>query len=285
MNILKQARHTFGFDMETRDTQEVLHVHLSFFRFCCLPYGLTFYTFSSAVCLVILASIGFATVSEFFLTCETIDKESTMNNGTSQEAIDFACGFLFTEGTFLCGVLTTTFFFLNVLTSVTYRRREFNTAESVPGIVYVQWMLYTVLLPCTLVSAAAFDMWLKPTRGTIPAYYGFTVTSALFMVMWAMFGIYEMNLRHVLFSNFILSAYIAVIGLLNLAGIKVYPMLDRRDNVGAEVFGLAVFGVVIHLVFIALQKYKIHVRFNSLWRPKSTIGLNETAPNVSGGAP
>ena len=285
MNFLKQARHAFGFDMETRDTQEVLHVHLSFFRFCCLPYGLTFYTFSSAVCFVIMGAIGLATVSEFLIKCEALEKESAMSNGTSIEYSDFACSFLFTEGTFLCGALTTLFFFLNVLTSVMYRRREFNVAESVPGIVYVQWMLYTALLPNTLVSAAAFDTWLKPTRGTIPAYYGFTVTAALFMVMWAIFGIYEMNLRHVLFSNFILTAYIVVIGLLNLAGIKVYPMLDRRDNVGAEVFGLTAFGVVIHLVFIALQKYKVHVRFNSLWRPKPAIGLTDPATNVSAGAP
>lgn len=270
----------YGFAMDKPETGEVLNVQLSFLRFFCFPYGLNFYSLMTFLAFFTLAVCTLVTIADFNGRCEFLAKTDSMNNDTSLYD-QMGCDHLLLEGTFLCGALTTIFFFLNLLSSVMNRSRDLSDPASIPATFYIQWMLHAALLPCNLVASAAFDLWQKPTRGTIDSYYALSIISSLFIVMWTVFGVYEMNWRHVMFSATVLGTYILLIGLLSVAGSDVYPMLKGRETAASETMGLLALGVFLHFVFLVIQKYKIYITFSSLWRPRpeSSFGATSAAVN------
>ena len=266
---MDRIKSTFGLELQQGDQH--LNVKVSFFRFWCLPYGICIYTVVCVLLTLIQLSLCLATVAQYAEDCATVDlavnHSAPYNPYSVMDVQSRVCrNPVFFEGTFLTSFAVLIFLVLNTVNSMVYRKTDFNTASDVPTSVYLQYVLHSMLISLVFVSSAAFDMWLRPHQGRLPGYYGFTVFSSVIMACWALFGSYEMQFYQVFYSHTVLTTYIGLVSVLNGVGLQLYPMFEYSEHL-LGIVGLIVFNLGLHTILVAFQKYKIHLKFTTHWRP------------------
>lgn len=254
----------FGLETYRAETDEYLNTQYSFFRFCCLPQGLTPYSVACGLCSVAIGIGLLATVAQTKTACDDQARKLALHqlNHTTPGQLDCTVPVWF-EGTFLVSVMTELFFFLSLLNACIYRRTEYK--QHTPFLVHVQQYLHVICLPLSFVACAVYDTFLRPMYGIDNGYFAINVMSALAMAIWGVFDLYEPHWGHILVSQLAMVSYVLFLTTLLSAGVDVYKMFNPDIHTG-NVIGLFIFAAVIHFIFIAWNKFKIFRWFGTFWK-------------------
>jgi multisubunit Na+/H+ antiporter MnhF subunit len=237
--------NTFGFNTVNVKEDTYLDVETSFFRLFCFERGVRVFRFT------ILCGLFMQFMALIF---EWKDPQVDTN------------WFFLGQNHVSLGVFY--FLFITLLNSFLYPKIE---RGNVPFPVRLQWMLYVALLPGTSIAAIAYWRLLRGSEHD-SGVQAAKATGLAIMIFLGLFGLYEAQWKHLLFSVFILYAHIFYVIILAFFGNFIYASILTLNLVDLVTWGveLTIYNVLIHTGYICIQQYKAYKRQGgTLWKPRT----------------
>ncbi len=141
-----------------------------------------------------------------------------------------------------------------------------------------QWMLYVALLPGSCLSAIAYWRLFHGAEHDTGVQAS-KVTALVIMIFLGLFGMYEANWRHVLYTTTILHLHIGYVVLMSVFGNFVYASsvnLNMADLVLLST-EFTIYNVLIHGAYVLIQQFKVHIKYGgSMWKA-SMVPTNDAS--------
>lgn len=231
---------TYGFNV-VDDNGLQLDVNTSFYRLICFERGLPAFRIA----------VGVAIITQFSaLIAEWTDSQVDKN------------WFLLGQNHVSLGVLF--YLFLTMMNTCVYR----NEPGAVPFSVKLQWMLHVALLPGTSVAAIAYWRLLHGSAHD-SGVQASKATGLAIMIFFGIFGLYETQWKHLLFSTSILYFHILYVLIFAMLGNFIYSSILSLNAVDLLIYGVeyTVYNVLIHTGYILIHQYNVYRRQGgTLWK-------------------
>lgn len=262
----------FGLETE-RDTDtasaQVISYNLSFFRFVCGRLRLV-----QLLALNALLVVGTCAIVAKYDSIKACNKDLEAQNYGAMDWDTSSCTLsYFSNGFHVMHVLACIFFSLIVLNGQRYGTKP--EVYPMPKSVFVQWTLFSILLPLSITALAGFEILShgKGAKMTVyPSMRAANWTSAIFFCIFGFGGFYEMNYRHILLSTCALATHFFVTSALSFSGVQVYPnFFYKFHSLPHVAFSLLLIHITVHLFWVVFQRYKIRAMIDSVWIKRDDV--------------
>jgi hypothetical protein len=184
--------------------------------------------------------------------------------------------------------LTMLFFLLSFTNSIVYRDGDtFLDCNSVSLV--IQWVLFSICLPLSAVSAFAFETNLSIEHTVYPSMEWSQWTNFGLLTLFGVLCNYEFEYRHVILSTLVLFLHYLIFAILfKASGVDLYPSHKSQQVVyHLPTFGMyLIISILYHTAWVAYQKLKLKNVYGDqgLWISKFPVEMHKLTATVDAAA-